>query len=730
LKNKIYQEEIIKDCIKKGLTLKYLILCHFDEKIGPKIFLQIPQRIEHEEIEQIPLLMDLYDEGFFIHMFGEFKTANYIFTIPSKLARGGQETLLITIVIPEGILEEDIAKDLLAKFVTEFQSIKDVYLCFHDDQNKYEEVKNLFYSFYKSIPEETTLYYRRNKRIFVFGLSKSGKAPIIEKFREIVRNRRIPNTDIDLSEIFLDEILIMKYEASGTGRFDDFWTPYLKQQDALVFVLDLTQKDKFQDAKETLHKVANIEGMENLPLLIIFNRADLEINVEEILPVVKLMDIGSLPQNDIKYFIASENIEEELARAFAWLVLKITEREKKEIKLNVGVLFSSWTDEIGLELLGIHPKEYFSNLQEIAIRLSNIYKSLFIGLKSKNAFFILPLAHLNLKAAILIDYSEENNLKIILSVFFEESIPSDVITNFSELIHYSLSNIKKDYSNGDFVEKELKELYGKLIVNMENLRIDLSMLKKAEHRYESIFNGMRDALLLFDYKTSIILDVNQQAAKMINKSLEDIIGTHPLEFLTEDEFEKLRLIIMMQTTMEDSPPAEVEMNFKDREPIHVEIVANKIHVGGQNTIMVSFRDITERIESEKIIRETQERNKALINAIPEMIAIIDRKGRINFYKRPKKFFDVKLFAENRYLNKKIDDILPPNISQLIFHYIENVLLQLPHKKNNSNQIRSYNEMENNFQFKLNYKKEEFVFKVRMFPYGKEEVLLICAVEKT
>jgi hypothetical protein len=57
--------------------------------MGPRIFLKLPENIDDEEFAQVPVLMDLYNgEEFFIHEFGGFKSANYLFEIISPKARG------------------------------------------------------------------------------------------------------------------------------------------------------------------------------------------------------------------------------------------------------------------------------------------------------------------------------------------------------------------------------------------------------------------------------------------------------------------------------------------------------------------------------------------------------------------------------------------------------------------------------------------------------------------
>ena len=72
--------------------------------------------------------MDLYDEGFFVHIFGGFKSANYIFEIPSVYGRGDRELIMLSIVIDiDDNINFELSKELLETFKKEFNKIPEVY---------------------------------------------------------------------------------------------------------------------------------------------------------------------------------------------------------------------------------------------------------------------------------------------------------------------------------------------------------------------------------------------------------------------------------------------------------------------------------------------------------------------------------------------------------------------------------------------------------------------------
>jgi len=139
--------------------LEALILCRFHPVYGPKIFLKAPISLKNEDINEIPSLMEIRSKGVFIHTFGEVKTANLFFKVPSGHARGGKESFLISIITDiNSNLKLLLAQELLESFAQNLINLEDAYKAFdirakgyEADENKLKEIENLFFSFYNSL---------------------------------------------------------------------------------------------------------------------------------------------------------------------------------------------------------------------------------------------------------------------------------------------------------------------------------------------------------------------------------------------------------------------------------------------------------------------------------------------------------------------------------------------------------------------------------------------------
>ncbi|MBN1800103.1 MAG: 50S ribosome-binding GTPase [Candidatus Lokiarchaeota archaeon] len=456
--------------------MKILILSHFDARVGPVPFLFAPKTIDEKILDQIPDLMNLFDEnGFFVHIVGGFKSANLVFEIPNPHSRGKVEMLLISVLITEGDLNIELAKELLQRFSVELNNIDDAYQAFYPQatkngtlETKHEEINSLFKAFYDSFPEESFIKRRKDAKIFVFGLSKAGKTTIIKTLQNSELRNTIPTTSIGISRIYLNNLSILAYDAPGQSKFRNMWTDYLKKQNGLVFVLDASRKEKYSSARDILHHIAGQEDMKDLPLLLLYNKVDLySPKIEEI---NQLLEINKLNRTNLKSFLTTGFDSSMINDAFSWLsqqllsLVEPTESAVLKEKIGEGIIFSIWDDTIGLEVIGVYPINAFSDPEVLAINCFSISQTIFGGDKFKKISVIFPFVHLKAKIAIYFDYVEHSTVRggklpLSMLISFKEEVPNEFIHQLDSVVFNELTKIKPHYSEKEKIKNDLKNVF-------------------------------------------------------------------------------------------------------------------------------------------------------------------------------------------------------------------------------------------------------------------------------
>lgn len=126
-------------------------------------------------------------------------------------------------------------------------------------------------------------------------------------------------------------------------------------------------------------------------------------------------------------------------------------------------------------------------------------------------------------------------------------------------------------------------------------------LRDSEKKYRTIVENINDALYMHDFKGNII-DVNENACKMIGYKREELIGLN-LSVLDSEENKRLLPERMQQLLKENSILFEGQHIRKDGRMIPVEISAKVVTREGGGLIQGFVRDIFDRKKTDEEIRQ-------------------------------------------------------------------------------------------------------------------------------
>ncbi|MHA1291401.1 MAG: ADP-ribosylation factor-like protein [Promethearchaeota archaeon] len=307
--------------------MKILVLSYFDPINGPTIYFKAPKEFNNVILNCIPPLMDLEEEGFFVHVLDDSISGNLSFEIKRRGARGGIEMFMVSLLLYKEFLNPMLLEDVLKEFVKEFNEIEDVYKGINVKKKednikvqKAEEIKDFFYSFYQDLPEET-IFMDKNAGILVFGLLNSGKTTLITSFKELLlEKKKLPNIS-NAERFFFFNLAITTYDLPIKRKFGELWKYYIKTIDGLVYVIDASKPDKFEEAKSQLYLITEHIKDKSIPLLILFNKKDIK-NLE-IQEAIANLELQKLDFRSIKCFETCALTKEGIKKAFDWLAKKI-----------------------------------------------------------------------------------------------------------------------------------------------------------------------------------------------------------------------------------------------------------------------------------------------------------------------------------------------------------------------------------------------------------------------
>ena len=144
----------------------------------------------------------------------------------------------------------------------------------------------------------------QNKRILLLGLDAAGKTTILYKLKlgELVTT--IPTIGFNVEEVIYGSLKMVVWDVGGQDKIRALWRHYYENTDALIFVVDVADQERFDEAKDEIHKILTEDKLAGIPVLIFANKSDLPTAVS-ISTLVNALNLGSLKSH--KWYIQSSS---------------------------------------------------------------------------------------------------------------------------------------------------------------------------------------------------------------------------------------------------------------------------------------------------------------------------------------------------------------------------------------------------------------------------------------
>ncbi|MFP4528782.1 MAG: PAS domain S-box protein [Candidatus Kapaibacterium sp.] len=223
--------------------------------------------------------------------------------------------------------------------------------------------------------------------------------------------------------------------------------------------------------------------------------------------------------------------------------------------------------------------------------------------------------------------------------------------------------VKAAYSDNN---NEKAGLVGILIDITEHKKI-LSDLRNSEERFKLLFEFAPDAYYMNDLK-GVLLDGNRAAEKMIGAKRDQLIGKKmldldllPKKYLPLAAANLARALLGMKTG-----PDEFELRCRDGRLIETEITTYPVKINNRTVVLGIARDITERKQAEKALRESEEKYRATVEQSAEGIYIMDIESRKIIETNPT-LQDLLGYSSAELIGRPVYDIVGHQQSDVDWH---------------------------------------------------------------
>lgn len=183
--------------------------------------------------------------------------------------------------------------------------------------------------------------------------------------------------------------------------------------------------------------------------------------------------------------------------------------------------------------------------------------------------------------------------------------------------------------------EELHAAYEELASAEEELRANYDELARRERElresgafYQTIFNTTGSASIVIDRHT-LIIQANERFAQLSGYTIDELIGKrHWKEFVTGDEYQRMKEYYRKRLDHPESAPASYDFRFVNRSGAILYCIMHVAVVPGSGQIIISVVDITDRVITVKELMSAKKHLEAVYEGSPDLIFVHEADGRL------------------------------------------------------------------------------------------------------
>ena len=150
------------------------------------------------------------------------------------------------------------------------------------------------------------------------------------------------------------------------------------------------------------------------------------------------------------------------------------------------------------------------------------------------------------------------------------------------------------------------------LVGASHVARDITERKRAEEalrvsgiRYRGLFETAEDGILILDFATARVMDVNQFLIDLLGYSHAELVGKKLWEIGPVKDISASRSAFADLQTKGSARYEDLPLQTKDGQRVEVEFVSNVYELDGERVIKCNIRDITERKQMESALEITK-----------------------------------------------------------------------------------------------------------------------------
>merc|ERR550514_2331953 len=119
------------------------------------------------------------------------------------------------------------------------------------------------------------MFGKQEMRIVMVGLDAAGKTTVLYRLKLGEVQTTTPTIGFNVETVEYKNISFTVWDIGGQDKIRPLWRYYYHGTDGAIFIVDSSDRDRIQDAKEELFRMLENDDMNGAVLLVLANKQDL-----------------------------------------------------------------------------------------------------------------------------------------------------------------------------------------------------------------------------------------------------------------------------------------------------------------------------------------------------------------------------------------------------------------------------------------------------------------------